>query len=68
MATELRRIVIKKSNARPGTHDTAAYFHGWGTFAHPTDDGRDFPVTKAIVELEDGTMMTCEVTQIKFVN
>lgn len=68
MSTELRKVLVKKSNVMGGPPTTPGYFHGWGTFVHPTDDGKDFPVTKAIVELEDGTMITCEVSQMKFNN
>ncbi len=51
-----------------GGYTQNGYFHGFGTRAHLADDGRDIPVTYAIIELEDGRVKQVEPTIIIFVD
>lgn len=42
------------------------YFHQWGTRAYPADNGQDFGVTIAIIENEDGQILTIAPEDVKF--
>lgn len=63
----LRKVKYTKFPDGSGAHEHNAYFHRFGDFPYPTDDGRDFGVTKAIVEQEDGKVIVIDVKRLKFV-
>lgn len=64
MAKELRKITVRRKINQP--METRAFFHKWGNFPYEINEGLSFQCTKAIVELEDGTIMTLRPEDIKF--
>jgi hypothetical protein len=44
------------------------YFHQWGSFAHPLDNGLSIPETAGIIEREDGSIEVVPPAYIRFIN
>ena len=58
---ELRKVVINI-----GLSKVPGFFHVWGMMEYLADDGRDFPITCAIVELHDGSIRKVDPKDVKF--
>lgn len=66
---DLRKAVLTQHSDGSGAYTIEVYFHKWGDFPMPTDDGRDIPRTLGIVELvSDGTIDAVLPKRIKFID
>lgn len=61
---------IVSGNKNPKEYDKQhnGLFHVWGNGIQTDDEGHHFPVTFAIVELNDGNIVEVPPTNIKFEN
>jgi hypothetical protein len=62
---ELRKVSFSKHRADP---EKLGYFHQWGSFAHPLDNGLSIPETAGIIEREDGSIEVVPPAYIRFIN
>ena len=63
---DLRKVVIVGENS---TDNRKAYFHEFGITVYLTDDGKDFGVTRAIVEeIDTGLVFMVKPTDLKFID
>jgi hypothetical protein len=65
---DLRKVKITNQPYSSANNSINGYFHTFGDFPMPLDNGSYVPRSLAIVELEDGKVEKFEVKQIRFVD
>lgn len=64
---ELRKVMLSKYEDGSGDFNIPGYFHSIGTvIGHSNND--TYPLSVAIVELEDGKLVTVKIQRVQFVD
>lgn len=64
---DLRKVKLSKYPDGSGEFVDNGYFHKWAEVAYETND-KTFPVTVALIEMEDGKMKTFPAHRLRFVS